>query len=277
MTRPQGTMDNDFFGDLVQQAKDLGASTISPFGFGEPLLDRDLELKLWCIKLNQMQSFITTNGSLCTWARMSELFAAGLNHIRFSIHGICDIDYSKVHKGFTFDTVMTNLLSTIYLRDSFYKNRKVSIVSIPMSGEKVEDIVNEWEQYNIDWLEVWRPHNWATVKQFRTKTKLRKKTCNRPQKGPLQIQWDGKVIPCCFLTDAEIVLGDAHEQTLEEILKGEPYRELRKRHEEGDLKGLPCENCDQLNQKEESPLLYSNRDTERKISTTSSIKFDLEE
>ena len=275
MTRKKGTMITAFFRDLVKQAKSLGATTISVFGFGEPFLDDNLVGKIKVCTDLELDTFITTNGSLCTWTVMYDLFAAGLTHLRFSVHGI-NGNYEKTQFGLKYDTLMTNVFSTILLRDKIYPERKISITAMPMSGETIEDL-RVWEFTGIDWLEIWRPHNWASKKKFRSKTMARKKTCSRPVKGPLQIQWDGKVIPCCFLTNAELVLGDTHKQTLEEIIRGNPYEELRTRHRKGDLKGLPCYDCDQLNIEEESPLLYSNRDEEMKINTTSSLKFNLEE
>ena len=272
MTRPKGTMKVDFFDDLVKQAKDLGATTISPFGFGEPLIDQRLVEKIEICRDLELETFVTTNGTFCSWQKIFDLFTAGLTHIRFSVHGIEADNYEIVQKGLDFDNVMTNVFSTIQLRNSFFPERKVSLSVISQNDETVEQIRALWELTGIDWLEIWRPHNWATKKQFRAKTNNRRK-CFRPVKGPLQIQWDGKVIPCCFITDAEIVLGNAYEQTLEEILKGKAYSEFKERHEIGDLEGLPCNDCDQRNEEQENPLLYSSRDKERKLNCTSSTKF----
>jgi len=274
MTRKRGTMTTALFKPLAEQAKELGATTISIFGFGEPFLDDNLVGKVKICSDLGLDTFITTNGSCCTWTIMYDLFDAGLTHIRFSVHGT-NGNYEKVQHGLKYDTLMTNVFSTILLRNLIYPDRKISVTAMPMSGENIEKLMI-WKFTGIDWLEIWRPHNWATKKQFRTKTNNRRK-CFRPVKGPLQIQWDGKVIPCCFITDAELVLGDAHKQTLEEILKGDPYEELRERHRKGDLKGLPCYDCDQRNIEEENPLLYSSRDKDRKINTTSSLKFSLED
>lgn len=275
MKRPKGTMETAFFEKLVRQAKDLGAKTISPFGFGEPLIDKNLEGKIAICDELGLYTFITTNGSLCTWDRIYDLFSCGLNHLRFSVHGLTKQDYENVHRGLKFNHVMTNILSTFYIK-KYFPHVEISISVIPMHGESIGEIRQFWEHEEaVDYLEIWRPHNWSSKKNYRKRALARKHTCNRPTRGPLQIQWDGKVIPCCFLIDAELVLGDTHKSTLEEILKGQPYKELRERHEIGDLKGLPCEHCDQLNIEEISPLLYSNRDEEKRIDCTSSMKFKI--
>ena len=82
------------------------------------------------------------------------------------------------------------------------------------------------------------------------------------------------VIPCCFLTDSELILGDRREQSLVEILAGEACQSLIDRHEKGDLKGLPCEKCDQRYVPKKSPLLYST-DENFNINTTSGTKINL--
>ncbi len=273
MTRPKGTMPYELFSELVDQAKGLGATTISVFGFGEPLLDDGLAEKIEGCEYYGLDTFITTNGSICTWERMYDLFVAGLDHIRFSIHGLYD-NYEKIHKGLRFDNVMTNLFSTILLRDKIVPDCKISVTAIPVNDDEM-DHFEMWTLAGVDYIELWKSHNWCNVKNYRKKTEKRKESCKRPFSGPLQIQWDGTVIPCCFLTDSEVILGDAHEQTLEGILKGKAYSEFRGKHEKGDLKGLPCDLCDQLNIEQESPLLYSNRDPEKNLDTTSSIKFKL--
>lgn len=272
MTRKKGIMDTGFFRDLALQAKKLGAETISPFGFGEPLLDKELPLKVAFCSNHNLKSFITTNGSL---ESVMELFWAGISHIRFSIHGINKNDYEDVHQGLPWEVVMRNLVNALKERNLFCPDTIISISIIPMHGETVEQIVEFWEKYEGLELEIWKPHNWSTTKKYREITGGHVVRCFRPESGPLQIQWDGTVIPCCFLTNSEMVLGNAHTQSLEKILKGRKFQELRVRHMTGDLSGLPCNECDQRVVLDESPLLYSSIDKDRKINTTSSIKFQL--
>ena len=270
LTRDKGTMDTGFFRDIVWHAKELGATTISPFGFGEPLLDPGLKRKVLFCASNHLDTFITTNGSI---KEVISLLTVGVSHIRFSIHGINKKGYEAVHKGLSWDTVMKNLVKTLEVRDLFYRDVKISVSVIPMNGETVEQIKEFWKEYDVE-LEIWKPHNWRNNKNYRVLHR-KKNTCGRPFTGPVQIQWDGSVIPCCFCTDNDVILGDVHQYSIEKILKGFFYERFREKHRIGDLKGLPCEHCDQLNVEEESPLLYSSIDKDRNINITSSIKFKL--
>ena len=273
MKRKKGLMHNDAFRNLVEQAKDLGAKLISPFGYGEPLLDNALSQKIqMCTDLG-IDTFITTNGALATPPKMIKLFDAGLGHVRFSIHGINQMFYESVHRGLLWGKTTTNLFNTIELKKDF-PDIKISITAMPLNGETVKQIRDTWEPC-VDWLEIWKPHNWNNKNKYREETEDKLVTCGRPLRGPVQIEWDGSVIPCCFLTNNELVLGNTRDNSIVDILKGDAYVELRERHRAGDLKGLPCEHCDQLFN-DDPPLLYSNRNEHYcRKGTTSSLKYNL--
>ena len=152
---------------------------------------------------------------------------------------------------------------------------KASVSVIPMHGESVEQIRNFWEPM-VDWLEIWKPHNWTTGRDYR-KVINRKKSCGRPFNGPVQIQSDGRMIVCCFDYNGVLEVGNTNVHSIAHILKSDKFNRIRKKHKKGDLTGLICEHCDQLNEYEESPLLYSSRDHSREVGYTSSIKFKLKE
>jgi len=239
-------MPNGHFDYLVDQAKDLGATTISIFGYGEPLLDKGIVHKVAYCTDKGLQTFITTNGSLLNTEMATKLLGAGLSHLRLSAHGLYNT-YDKVHKKLKFEVVIRNMQNFLAKNTVRFRNQcRVAVSVIPMHGESLGYIKEFWEDA-VDELEVWKPHNWAGGRKYREPTTERKQTCGRHKKGPVQIQADGKVIPCCFLTDAEIVLGDTYKNTIEEILRGVDYWKFRQCHEIGFLNALPCHTCDQLN------------------------------
>jgi len=274
MTRKKTTMPNRHFNSLVDQAVELGAKTVSIFGFGEPLLDKGVINKVAYCTQKGLGSFITTNASLLGIDMQNLLLKAGLSKIRFSAHGIY-LNYDRVHKGLRFEDTIRNITNFIARnRVKFDGQCKTAVTVIPMNGEDVPAIKKFWLGA-VDEVEVWKPHGWGGASDFRAISGKRKKTCGRHTKGPVQIQADGKVIPCCFLTNAEIVLGDTYKNTIEEIVKGKEYKTFRKCHDTGTLGKLPCSTCDQLNTGD-TPLLYSNVDETCSVGKTSSTKFNLE-
>ena len=264
-------MDNEHFMNVVDQAENMGATDISLFGYGEPLMDRQLWLKLtYCV---EFRTNITTNASLLSKRMSQGLLSSGLKQIRFSAHGI-GANYERVHTRLRWNELVSNIDGFVKLNNDKYGHQCTTEVSvIPMHGESVQQIRDFWESI-VDYLEIWRPHNWTDGKDFRP-TARKKQTCGRPFKGPVQINADGKMMVCCFDYDAKLTVGDTHENSIEEILKGDRFNEIREAHRTGNLDGLICQVCDQLNEESESPLLYSNRDESCTIGKTSSTKFNL--
>jgi sulfatase maturation enzyme AslB (radical SAM superfamily) len=274
MTRKKCTMSNKHFNYLVDQAIELGADTISIFGYGEPLLDKGIQSKVAYCTRKGLQTFITTNGSLLNTNMTTGLLNAGLSKIRLSVHGMYE-DYEQVHKKLKFATVSRNISNFIAMNQTRFGHQcRTALSVIPMHGESVEYIKEVWERA-FDELEIWKPHNWTDGRHYRYSTKERKKTCGRPSKGPVQINADGKMMVCCFDYDAKMTVGDTHRETIEEILKGHKFWLIRKYHDYGLLAELPCSTCDQLFVGD-NPLLYSNVDETCSTGKTSSTKFSLE-
>jgi hypothetical protein len=270
MTRSKCVMPLNHFMDLVDQGVDIGATTVSLFGHGEPLTDYVLEEKINYCRENGMTTFITSNAGLLDNKRTRNLVDAGLNHIRFSVHGF-NTNYEKVHRGLKWDVVIDNIMYFI----SFKQSCKVSVSVIPMNNETEFSIRDFWESKDIDFLEIWKPHNWC-YGQLHRKIEQRKRTCGRPDNGPVQIQADGKMIVCCFDFDGKMVVGDTYKNSIKEILNGKQFAFIRDKHAAGDMDGLICQGCDQLNIENESPLLYSSRDATRTVGKTSSTKYQME-
>jgi len=275
MKRPIAKMPFNHFKYLVEQADELGAFTISPFGYGEPLLDNELPDKIALCSEMGFETNITTNAALLHTDNIFALLKAGLTHIRFSVHGTKKKNYEKVHKGLIYEDVIRNIFNFIVINNRrFFNTCKTSVTVMPLHGETIDDVLALWQD-KIDDIEIWKPHGWAGRRAYRKKTKRGKvKSCNRPFSGPIQVQADGTVIPCCFVTDSELIMGNTYEKSLQDILNDYPYQWLRQMHEDR-IKCYPCMNCDQYYEQKESPLLYSTIDPECKAGKTSTIKFEM--
>jgi hypothetical protein len=67
------------------------------------------------------------------------------------------------------------------------------------------------------------------------------------------------VIPCCYDYNNQIILGNAFEQGVLEILNGPKYRLLRHAHRQKQFGMFPyCDQCDQLLPHADA-LVYTNR------------------
>ena len=252
-------MDMGLYMRVLDEAHGMGATVVTLENFGEPFLDPFFFERAAYAKGKGMSVFTVTNGSLFQ-KRLADKAVCLLDKIRFSVYGVTKEVYESIHLGLDFDSVVSNVR---YLSDE-KKRLKVSAPKIEVYFVLMEENKHQVEDFKKMWLGVaddiaiWKPHNWGDGRQYREPAdKRRKTTCGRPERGPIQIQWDGLVVPCCFDYNSTIILGDLKKQSLYEVLTGESYRGLRKAFEKGTFSSYPyCDLCDQL-VKREDVLVYA--------------------
>lgn len=257
--RAHGIMNQLAYERSIDEVKALGATRVVLTGFGEPLLDTRLEAKVAYAKRNGLSTYIITNGSALAPTRIHRLLLAGLDEMRVSFYGMRPETYNAVMRGLDFHRTTRNLLNFLTTRSALRIPTRVqlSYLVLPENESDVDEFIRFWEP-KVDAIEVWKPHNFGDGKDYRLRTGI-KRTCGRPENGPLQIQWDGTVIPCCYDYNNQIVLGNAFQQSVVEILRGAPYEALRDAHRRGEFGRFPyCDQCDQLLPHADA-LVYTNR------------------
>jgi hypothetical protein len=240
-------MDQTAYERSIDEVAALGAEQVVLTGFGEPMLDRHLEDKIRYAKSAGLRTYIITNGSALTPKRSCSLLMAGLDEMRVSFYGMESGTYNAVMRGLDFDKTIKNLMTFLAVRTQLDIDCKVmlSYLVLPENEKDVDAFIEFWEP-KVDAIEVWKPHNFGDGKDFR-KRGGKKVSCGRPDNGPLQIQWDGSVIPCCYDYNNLIVLGNAFRETIPGILRGDRYQDIRDAHSSGEFHRFPyCDQCDQL-------------------------------
>jgi len=258
-TRAHGIMDTAKYEASIDEVVAMGATQVVLTGFGEPMLDVNLERKIAYAKSKGLRTYIITNGSALTEKRGYLLLQAGLDEMRVSFYGMKSRTYNAVMRGLEYDRTVKNLMTFLAVRNSLEIDCKIqlSYLILPENAEDVQAFIDFWEP-KVDAIEVWKPHNWGDGRDYRERTQ-EKRTCGRPENGPLQIQWNGEVIPCCYDYNNACVLGNAFEQPVDEILSGDKYEALREAHRKGEFHKFPfCDGCDQLLPHGDA-LVYSNR------------------
>lgn len=258
-TRPHGIMDQAKYEASIDEIVGMGAKRVVLTGFGEPLLDKRLEEKIKYAKNKGLSTYIITNASGLTKNRAMRLLYAGLDEMRISFYGMQENVYELVMKGLDYRRTVDNIIGFLALKDKlkFKTKVQVSYIVLPENEQDTEAFREFWEP-KVDAIEIWKPHNFGDGKQYRERAG-EKVTCGRPKNGPLQIQWDGSVIPCCYDYNNQIVLGNAFEDSISDILSGEGYQALRLAHHMGAFHKFPyCDQCDQLLPHDDA-LIYSNR------------------
>ncbi|MFH0771927.1 MAG: SPASM domain-containing protein [Candidatus Omnitrophota bacterium] len=262
MSRPQGILDMGLYTRALDEAYDMGARMVSLENFGETFMDPLFFERAAYAKGKGMEVYTITNGSLFN-KKMANLSIYFLDKVRFSVYGATKEVYESIHKGLNFDIVISNIEYLIKEKERLNsKSPRIEVYFLLMENNKgqVEDFKRRWLGL-VDDIAIWKPHNWSDGRKYRLAGKDQKKiSCGRPVRGPIQIQWDGLVVPCCFDYNSEIVLGDIHKQSLREIITGRAYNEFRNAHAEGNFSSYPfCDSCDQLTKSEDVLIFSTNK------------------
>jgi len=261
--RPHGIMKLENYKASIDEVVSLGCKQVVLTGFGEPLIDKGLEKKVEYANGKGLSTYIISNASLLTKKRATGLIEAGLDQLRLSFYGMQKATYERVMVGLKYEVTMNNLTNFLQIRDEMGSKRprlEINWLVLPENEEDTEAFQEYWEP-RADAIEIWRPHNFGDGRSYRERFDdlALKNTCGRPENGPLQIQWNGEVIPCCYDYNNQIVLGNAFQQTVLEILNNDKYRLLRLAHREKKFKLFPfCDQCDQLLPHADA-LVYTNR------------------
>jgi MoaA/NifB/PqqE/SkfB family radical SAM enzyme len=259
--RAHGVMDQAAYSRSIDEVTELGATRIVLTGFGEPLLDAQLEDKIAYASARGLATYFITNASALTTARSERLLRVGLGEMRISFYGMSPGTYNAVMQGLDFERTRAHILEFLRLRDALGARTRVQVsyLELPVNRGDSAAFREFWEP-RVDAIEVWKPHNFGDGRDYRPRLgDACKSTCGRPQNGPLQIQWNGDVVPCCYDYNNQIVLGNAFAQPVLDILNGPKYRLLRLAHRTGRFGLFPyCNQCDQLLPRADA-LVYTNR------------------
>lgn len=247
-TRPQGVMDMDAYLTTLAEVAHLGCRYTVFNHFGEPLLDPDLELRIGAAKALNLNTYFITNASLLTVERSAALIRHGLDEIRISFHGATKASYEAAMRHLDFERAMRNVVSLVAERRRLSSTTPKIYLTFLVLPETEQD-VERWRTIftpMVDALDIWRPHNFGDGRDYRARAG-KKTSCGRPSNGPLQIQWDGTVVPCCYDYNNAIPLGNVFRDGVLGALNSDSYKLLRWVHENGEFWREPyCDQCDQL-------------------------------
>jgi MoaA/NifB/PqqE/SkfB family radical SAM enzyme len=260
--REHGIMDQAKYEKSIDEVVGLGAKKIVLTGFGEPMLDKRLEDKVAYATNKGLSTYFITNGSALTPRRSRKLMDAGLSEMRVSFYGMRPETYNAVMQGLDFNRTMKGILEFLKMRDELGSKTRVQISYLELEQNKADtEAFREFWEPRVNAIEIWKPHNFGDGRDYRFREGQfeRKTSCGRPENGPFQIQWNGEVIPCCYDYNNQIVLGNAFEQPVLDILNNEKYRLLRYAHRMKKFGMFPyCDQCDQLLPHADA-LVYTNR------------------
>jgi len=223
---------------------------------GEPLLHKNIvEMVAFAKQANIAESIdIVTNGTLLTQALSDGLIHAGLDRLRISVNGLSEEDYfQNTHAHVKFEEFIEQIRY-------FYEHRKNTHVYIKIIDYMVRESDMEKRFYDlfqpisdsiaiehltptIAEIDYQKISDGAANDQTQNGSRLvQAEVCPQPF-YMMQINADGKVVPCCS-AKYPAVLGDANLTPVPEIWNSATFNQFRKKMLRSRQEaGAVCQNC----------------------------------
>ncbi|MCB1058467.1 MAG: SPASM domain-containing protein [Acidobacteria bacterium] len=259
-TRDQGFMSLD---DLALVLDRVGEhrGRVDLHGFGEPLLDRQLADKVALVRERWPASeprIYSTLGARMKPGELEQLVVNGLRQVEVSFYGFDAETYRQVHAVNGFEMAKSNLEELCRLQAAYPGRFEVVVRAFPTHpdveapGDPAEVAAfRAWlEDLGIETVRERALHNYGNGRTYNpVDTAIPCSVTWGYRRRILQVTWDLHVIPCCFDFNAEVRFGNLRNQTLEEILHGEPYERFLDDHVHGRLEKYPvCQGCERCHQ-----------------------------
>jgi len=270
------SLTEDLFKKIVNEAIPLGLKYVNLSGSGEPLLNKNIENFIKYLSERNIISMIYTNGQLLNKDRFISLCDSGISIIKVSCMGWDKDSYSHWMSKDSFEMVRSNLKECLnILKEKKYNTLLQTNHLIQDYKEKdfqLEQYLKNWVNYLDIKSEIWLAHNWSgiyekdEISRKNKGTNINRRSCGRPLGGVIEIRAGGigksrgAVVPCPNVLghDSIAVLGHLDESSLEDVINGEAYTNLRKNHIEKNFNDIEyCKNCDHLIDYPES-LVWTN-------------------
>ncbi len=223
---------------------------------GEPLLHRDIaEMVRYAKQAGVAQSVdIVTNAALLTPELSDRLIDAGLDRLRISVEGLSGEDYRKnAGREIDFDRFVDQIRY-------FYEHSgrtHVYIKIIDYMVQKPEEERRFWELFRPICHSIAIEHLTPTIEEIDYDRLSGGMETDKPQNGDtmldaevcpqgfymMQINPDGKVVPCCSMK-YPAVLGDVKREAVPEIWRGAAFNRFRvKMLRSREQVGPVCRDC----------------------------------
>ena len=231
MKRKSGSMTDELFYKIVDEATEMGVTKITPFLNGEPFLFPRLFSWLDYLRDRHITFDLYTNASMMNKEKADKINTyENIEHLCFSMHGWNKETYEK-QMGINYEVSKRNV-------DYF-----ISIAKIPYRVHMIasEDNIPGAEEFRKTWGEnaaMFKYANWAGARPADMSGEQH--PCQRILEE-MTVYWDGRVNLCCMDSDGGVILGDLNTQTVKEVWESNQW--MRDRHKNLDFDLTLCRDC----------------------------------
>jgi radical SAM protein with 4Fe4S-binding SPASM domain len=258
MRRERGFMEIKLYEKVISELQPY-LYNINLYFQGEPMMHPGF---FSFIRLSEnIKTVVSTNGHFLTAENSERLAVSGLSKLIVSLDGMDQKVYSIYRRNGDLAKVIEGIRSVATARDRFnsaiklelqfllsrYNEHQIAEVERFAKEVKASLKLKSMQVINSQEAAKWMPSDKRYMRYRRIDGNYSIKNsmparCLRLWLNPV-ITWDGKVIPCCFDKDAELVMGDLNEESFRSIWNGRKYCEFREKIVTGRNKIDICRNC----------------------------------
>lgn len=248
-------MSEELFDKIVKEIAEYKEwiNTVCLSRNGEPLLDKNLTKKIKKLKECGIKNVtLSTNASLLNKETSLALINSGLDDIMFSIDGSTKSTFESIRKGLNFETVISNCLKFIELRNANGKKPSIRIRMVLQKANQHEeqDFKNFWlpklSKQDIAYSKAM--NNWGNqLPNYEGQKNEVNEYSDVPCVSPwstVVIHFDGKVPLCGCDFNTKMFMGDLNKSTIKTIWRSEKFEKIREIHSSGKRNDITlCQGC----------------------------------
>ncbi len=253
MTRKSGFMSMELFKRIVDNAVEIKVPVLKLNRFGESMLHpRLMEMIRYAKDRGVPWVYFTSNGTLLTEEKARGLINSGLDSITFSFDGSSRETYENIRVNAKYEQVRDNIMTLIKMRNDMGRDKPRVVINTILSKDTEEEIYGVFELWaahadKINVLPVGRYGNVEDLTHVERGEREKVRPCHQLF-DRLLIFWDGTATVCCADIDGALSVGNFNDSSIEDLWHSEAFNELRRKHLDRDLSGLPtCRMCDSSN------------------------------
>lgn len=244
----KGLMDWDLYTKIVDEAAEIGVSSIKLNWRGEPTMHPRLaDMVRYAKEKNILDVMFNTNAVRLDEKLSKELIEAGLDEIFFSVDSIDPEKYEKIRIGAKYEDVIANIkrFSAINEEAGHPVYTRAQKVLMNDTDQENEEYVIFFSKYvdQVAFLDCIPFGERGYGKEVKREGKF-PFTCAQLWQR-LLITWDGKCHICCTdIVDDGLVVGNIAESSIRDVWNSEKLQGIRKLHEQGLWYEVgSCKNC----------------------------------
>ena len=241
---------------LLDEGAARGQRAVGLNGICEPLMYPDLaEVVAYARSLGLVDVMFSTNGLLLDENVSRALIRSGLTRIMISIDASSRDVYDRIRIGSDFDRVCSNVKRFVEIRNgmgSVLPIVRVSFCVTSVNEHQLDDFIDYWSEV-VDFFSIQHFGNTFEGAAAKAREHLFSREhlydpgdqprCAQPNKR-VMVRHNGDVIPCCDASGLDLVIGNVHRQSLEEVWLGAAAGHIRRIQYESRYYDHPiCRRC----------------------------------